>query len=107
MEFLEESLLLLLLLKRKRRRLQALRRTTWVKKWIQRRSQQGAYANLVQELDAEEPEKFRQFHRLDRDRFNDILARIEPHITKKDTDMRVSHQCERETIYHLAISCNR
>ncbi|XP_070550779.1 uncharacterized protein [Ptychodera flava] len=53
-----------------------------------RRQAQGVYANLVQELRAEDPESFRQFHRLDRQSFQDILTMISPYIEKQDTNMR-------------------
>ena len=38
----------------------------------------------------EDPEKFRQFHRLEREHFEEILSHVEPLITKADTDMRLS-----------------
>ncbi|XP_070550778.1 uncharacterized protein [Ptychodera flava] len=84
----EEVLLLLLLLRRCRRRRRAACRTTWTRQWIMRRQAQGVYANLVQELRAEDPESFRQFHRLDRQSFQDILTMISPYIEKQDTNMR-------------------
>ena len=60
----EEILLFLLLLRRRRRRLRASNRKTWTKQWILRRKQQGACNNLIRELSAEDPESFRQYHRL-------------------------------------------
>ncbi len=84
----EEVLLLCLLLRRRRRRLRALNRQTWTKRWIMRRQGQGAYANLVKELNAEEPEQFRQYHRMDRQSFESILAMVNTLIVKHDTQMR-------------------
>ena len=81
----EEILLFLLLIRRCRRRLRASHRKTCTKRWILRRKQQGAYDNLIQELNAEDPETFRQYHRLDRESFEDILQLISPHISKQDT----------------------
>ena len=52
--------------------------------------QQGAYPNLLRELNAEDPEAFRQFHRLDRESFETILAMVAPLITKEGTHMRRS-----------------
>ena len=63
----EEILLLLLLMRRRRRRLRASHRKVWTKRWISRRQTQGACANIVRELNVEDPEQFRQFHRLDKD----------------------------------------
>ena len=53
-----------------------------------RRQGQGAYANLVKELNAEEPEQFRQYHRMDRQSFESILAMVNTLIVKHDTQMR-------------------
>ena len=74
-ELEEEVLILVILLRRWRRRLQAYKRTVWAKQWILRRSEQGAYANLVRELGVEDLEKFRQFRRLEREHFEEILSR--------------------------------
>ena len=90
------ALLLVLILRRRRqqrRRLRAARRTTWAKSWNQRRQEaqeQGAYANLVQELDAEDPEMFRKHHCLDDDSFQTVLAMVGPLIQKEETIMRSS-----------------
>ena len=86
----EEVLLSLLMLRRRRRRLRAANRKTWVKSWVSRRQTQGACANIVRELNYEDPEKFRQYHRLDRTSFEEILALISPLIEKKDTQLRCS-----------------
>lgn len=86
----EEILLSVLLLRRKRRRLRAASRQIWCKPFLLRRSRQGTFHNLVQELNAEDPEQFRRYHRLDRDSFERVLNMIEPLITKEDTFMRTS-----------------
>lgn len=41
-------------------------------------------------MNYEDPEKFRQYHRLDRTSFEEILALISPLIEKKDTQLRCS-----------------
>ena len=95
----EEMLLFLLLLRRRRRRLRAVNRHIWTKRWILRREAKGAYANLVRELNVEDPEKFKQYHRLDRNSFQEILAMVSPLITRKDTKLRSSIKpCERLSI---------
>ncbi|XP_077869675.1 uncharacterized protein LOC144361748 [Saccoglossus kowalevskii] len=86
----EISLLLLLLLRRRRRRLRAACRRRWTRSWVMRRQSQGAYCNLIQELNAEDPDKFRQYHRLDKQSFQDVLEMVSPFITKQDTTMRCS-----------------
>ena len=86
----KEILLFLLLMRRRRRPLRASHRITWTKRWILRRKQQGAYANLIRELNAEDPEKFRQYHRLDKESFEGILRLISSYIYKQETQMRSS-----------------
>ena len=86
----EEILLILLLIRRRRRRLRASHRKTWTKRWILRRKQQGAYDNLIRELNADDPKTFRQYHRLDRESFEDILQLISRHISKQGTRLRLS-----------------
>ncbi|KAI0221825.1 hypothetical protein LSAT2_026913 [Lamellibrachia satsuma] len=58
--------------------------------WILRRQGQGVYANLIREVNAEDPETFRQFHQLDVDSFSTILALVGPLIKKEETNMRPS-----------------
>ena len=69
----EKILLLVLLLRRRRRRLRAARRRQWTKRWLQRRQTQGVRDHLLRELETEDPEQFRQFHRMDRGSFENIL----------------------------------
>ena len=86
----EMALLFLLLMQRRRRRRIAAYRQTWAKNGILRRPRHGVYANLLRELNAEDPETFRQYHRLDTEGFNKILSMVGPVIQKKDTVMRTS-----------------
>ena len=86
----EEALLWLLLVRRRRRRLKARCRKNWTRPWVMRRQAQGVFSNLIQELNAEDPEKFRQYHRLDRQSFQKVLALVAPLITKQETHMRCS-----------------
>ena len=55
-----------------------------------RRTTQGIFSNLLRELDYEDPGKFCQFLRIDRNEFENDLAKVEPIIYKKDTNMRQS-----------------
>ena len=87
---IEEILLFILLKRRRRRRYKAQCRNTWTKRWIIRRAGQGVYANLLREFNVKDPECFRQFHRLDRESFDSVLALVGPYIVKKNTIMRES-----------------
>ena len=60
------TLLVVLLLRQIRRRKKVDRTQTWARERIGKSRQQGAYPNLLRELNVEDPEAFRQFHRLDR-----------------------------------------
>lgn len=86
----EEILLFLLLLRRRRRRSIAANRMIWTKRWILRRRMKAACENIVRELNIEDPEKFRQYHRLDRVSFEEILTLVSPLIERKDTHLRCS-----------------
>ena len=52
----EHVLLYILLLRRHHRRERAACRTMWTRSWIDWRQRQGVYANLLKELDTEDPE---------------------------------------------------
>eukprot|EP00794_Sanderia_malayensis_P010419 gene10419-11510_t len=86
----EEILLFLLLMRRARRRLQAANRTQWSTPWILRRDTLGVHENLVCELAAEDPKRFRRYHRVNREGFDEILAMISPLIIKEDTCLRMA-----------------
>ena len=83
-------LLCFLLLRRRRRRNRAGNRKIWSKNWIQKRQGCGVYANLLCELNGEDPEAFRQFHRLDPESFKKILNMVLPVIRKRETVMRAT-----------------
>ena len=79
--------LLVVLLVRKIWRMRSRRRKTWAREWILRSQQQGAYPNLLRELNAEDHDAFRQFHPLDRDSFKTVLVMVAPFVAKQDTNM--------------------
>ena len=66
------------------------RRTTWRRTRIQRRRRQRFYTNLFPELNAEDPEMFRRYRRLEIDSFKTVLDIVSPLIKKQDTNMRPS-----------------
>ena len=57
--------------------------------WIQKRQGHSVYATLLRELQGDDPEAFRQYHRLDVNSFNDVLRMVGPFI-RKETVMRAS-----------------
>lgn len=65
-------------------------RSCWVRPWIARRSDLGAYNALMRELEAEDTKSFVNFLRMDRESFDQLLDRVSPMITKADTPMRDS-----------------
>ena len=83
------TLLVIFLIRRRRRRYRCSGsrrlRKIWEKDWIRRRHEQGVYGNLLREFHAEDPECFRQFHRLDKQSFEAELAMVGPVIRKYDT----------------------
>ena len=56
------------------------------RKWIQRREEEGLYANLVQEPMVEDTRTYREMMRMDYDYFKHILQLIEPYITPQNSD---------------------
>jgi hypothetical protein len=74
-------------------------RQVWTKRWILRRHVQGTFNNLVREINAEDPGKFRQFHRLDRESFEHILGMVSSFISKKETHLWPAIKpCERLSV---------
>ena len=53
--------------------------------YLQRRVEYGHYDTLMEELYQENPELYRNYTRMDRELFNEIVARVTPHIERKTT----------------------
>ena len=52
---------------------------------INRRQRQGVHANLLKELDTEDPEMFRQYHRLGNvESFKTVLEIVSPQTHKQE-----------------------
>ena len=66
------------------------RRNVWVKPFIQRRTLQGQYEQLMKELHAEVVSAFTNFMRMGPQDFHELLTRIAPRITERDTNYRKS-----------------
>ena len=69
-----------------RRRRRRRRRSVWTNEVLLNRGKQGAYHNLIMEL--EDTEGFRNFFRMNRSTFNELLAMVVPYITYQDTPFR-------------------
>ena len=64
------------------------KRSCWVKAWLLRRKELGAYDNLMVELANEDIEGYISFQRLSPELFAELLAKVQPLIEKKNTVMR-------------------
>lgn len=65
-------------------------RKVWVRKWLQRRQERGAFHQLVYELSLEDEPAYRDFLRLNKSQFKFVVAKIRPFIEKRNTTMRLS-----------------
>ena len=64
------------------------KRSCWVRPWLLRRYQLGAYDNLMVELANEDIEGYIAFQRLNPQLFAELLAKVTPYIQRMDTPMR-------------------
>ena len=71
-----------------RRRRRRRRRRWWVRPWLQRRLQHGAYHALLQELYVEDEGSTRNFVRMDIAHFDKLLQLVTPLLVKQETGMR-------------------
>jgi len=65
------------------------RRKEWVSPYLQRRVEYGHYHNLMSELAAESPELYKNFIRMPKEMFDEIVERVTPYIQKRRTFWRV------------------
>ncbi|XP_050715779.1 uncharacterized protein LOC126998330 [Eriocheir sinensis] len=80
------------------------RRKIWTRKWLKRRMEGSQYKNLFQELALEDEDGYRNWMRLDRRQFYEVLELIRPSISKQDTNMRAAVTAEERlaiTMRHL------
>ena len=62
---------------------------TWVRSWIERRGNQGAFS-LVGELCLEDPCSFRNYLRMTQGHFEELCGLVAPSIKRQDTNMRLA-----------------
>lgn len=67
-------------------------RNLWAKDWILRRPLFGFSSTLVEELAEEDPIMYERLLGVNVDMFNHLYLRVEPHIRRQDTTMRMSVQ---------------
>ena len=78
------TLVVLLHCRRRRRR----QRRFWIRPWISRRLQFGEYEHLMAELERESHGDFVSYLRMEPVMFHEILQRLSPRLTKRDTKWR-------------------
>ena len=95
--YMMKTMTALILVRRARRRLADLRlnaegptkkKSIWIKPWLQKRSTQGAFENLITEFPNEDPVAYKNFLRMDKASFDKVLDCIRPIIEKKNTRLR-------------------
>jgi hypothetical protein len=73
-----------------RKKSQQRRRTVWVRDWLLRRDDLGAYGTLLSELREEDKGSFLNFLRVSPGMFDDLVNRVSPLIERQDTYYRKS-----------------
>ena len=61
------------------------RKQVWTRPWLRRRLRLGAYHCLTQELRVEDPRALKNFLRMERPQFDELLGKVENIIVKQDT----------------------
>ena len=64
------------------------RRRRKPKEWIQKRPSQGAFHQWMQELRSTDKQSYKNFLRMDVAAFEDLLSKVGPLITYRDTHLR-------------------
>lgn len=77
---------LLIMKKMKKKRV----RKVWVREWILRRSQYGAFNNMLQELRIENMDSFQNFCRMSTHDLECLLNLVGQNISKQDTTFRAA-----------------
>lgn len=98
------AIVMLILLKREKER--RCKRRMWVRSWIKKRDIENNVTNLFLDQRNEENDgEFRKFFRMSSQQFDDLLEKVRPTITKRDTNFRKAISAETRliiTIRYLA-----
>jgi hypothetical protein len=86
----EDDLVIMKIIQRRRERREPRDRRCWVRPWlgVQRRLQFGHYDSLMPELRREDPASFVNLMRMTPEMFDELVLRLSPRCTKKDTNFR-------------------
>ena len=82
------ALVIVLVLRRRRRRQRRRNRRVWTREWILKRETQGAFHQLLNEIQMCDVSSYCNFVRMDVATFEELLARVAPRITFQDARMR-------------------
>ena len=77
------------------------KRKCWVKNWVRRRDRQGAYTQLIRELQREDAQQFRNFTRMSAVEVQRLVNMLGPVIGKQDTAMRNAISVEESVMVTL------
>jgi len=77
------------------------KRKCWVKNWVRRHDRQGAYTQLIRELQLEDAQQFRNFTRMSAVEVQSLVNMLGPVIDKQDTAMRNAVSVEQRVIVTL------
>jgi len=77
------------------------KRKCWIKNWVRRRDRQGAYTQLIRELQLEDSQQFRNFTRMSTVEVQRLVNMLGPVIGKQDTAMRNAISVEEKVIVTL------
>lgn len=87
----------LLLLVKKKRQLQKQekekkkrKKRVWSREWLQRRREESVPFRLMRELNEEDPHTLRQWIRLNKQQYQELLSMVTPLIEKQDTNIRLA-----------------
>ena len=83
--FAASAIIIAVFTKRKREKR---KRAEWVKPWIVRRSQLGAYDTLLSELQIEEESEYKNYLRMSPECFDELFDLVKIDITKQNTNRR-------------------
>lgn len=72
----------------KKSRLRKQKKRTWIRDFIRKRETENITHNFLQEMRDDNSGLFQQFFQISSSEFDDLLNKIRPLITKKDTNMR-------------------
>ena len=83
-------LVILMMMLDKEEYVEHVERKYWIRQWVARRQERGAYNTIFRELALEDSSGFADYMRMPHCKFIELLNIIGPSIQKKDTPMRMS-----------------